>query len=237
MGEKKAFSTSEYMGRAITVYKENFLSLLNFSCAASFPLIFRMLLQASSDPDIVTLGMLVGPLVFCGYVFFFLCLVFAAASFVQGQLLGAKEVMAYVWSRFWRGVGAYLIFGVAVLGGVFLLVIPGVYCYTVLSFFSLAILLEDKGLWAAFKRSDDLVKGFFWPVLGANGIVVLATLVLFVPLILGMKMMGATDSVLFVLLGVVGAVIAPIFVIFYYFIYDFLKDEKDGRLNISVQGS
>ncbi len=237
MATNSSFAVSDFLGRSLTVYKENFALLLNFSCAASAPVIFKMLLQSSSDPALAALGTLLGPATFCLYVFFFLCLMYLAASLIEGQVLSGKEAVAYVWSKFWRGVGAYLIFGIAVLGGLVLLVVPGVYCFTVLSFFPFAILLEDKGLWAAFKRSVELVKGSFWPVLGANGVVLFITIAVFIPLTLGLKMMGVGDTVLFVILGIVGALMAPAFVVFYYLIYDFLKNEKDGTLNISVRES
>jgi hypothetical protein len=235
--DMKSLPVSDFLGRSITTYKENFLLLLNFSCAASAPVIFKMLLQSSEDQGLAALGTLLGPVVFCVYVFFFLCLIFVAASLMQGQVLEPKEVMAHVWKKFWQGIACYLVFGIAVMAGLFLLIVPGIYCFTVLSFFAFAVLLEDKGVWASFKRSDELVKGSFWPVLGANAIIMLLMAGLFLPIILGLKMMGVGDLILFVILGVAGALVAPAFIIFYYLIYDQLKNEKDGALNISVRSS
>lgn len=237
MASKSSFSISDLLGRSITSYKENFIMLFNFSCAASAPVILRMLLQASTDEGISALGLLLGPVVFCVYVFFFMCLVFTAASLVQGQVVGARDVMLHVKSRFFRALGAYLIFAVLIFAGCVLLVVPGIYCLTVLLFYPFAILLEEKGIWDAFKRSQELVKGSFWSVLAANGTAFLISLGMFLPLFIGLKMMDCSDGVLLLLLGIVGTLTAPVFVIYYYFIYDNLKVATDGTLNISVRNS
>ncbi|MFH0754025.1 MAG: YciC family protein [Candidatus Omnitrophota bacterium] len=232
MALNRIFSISDCLGRSITAYRENFTLLLNFSLAASAPVVFRMLLQTTADEGLAALGMLLGPMVFCSYVFFFMCQVFVVSNSMQGQALGAKEVMGYVRARFLRLLGAYFLFTMVVFLGFFLLVIPGVYALTVLMFYPFIIMIEDKKLWDSFKRSYELVKGYFWPVLGANAAVFLISLALFIPVFIALRMMGSSDVILLIILGVMGTLTAPLFVIFYYLIYDALKIEKDGVLNI-----
>ena len=57
--------------------------------------------------------------------------------------------------------------GVAIAIGFVLLFVPGVYLLTVWAVLAPVIVVEDSGVFAAFGRSRSLVKGNFWPVLGA----------------------------------------------------------------------
>lgn len=227
-------SFTEYFGRAMTLYAENFLALVNFSFACIAPTIFKALFDATDDPGVSLLGLLLAPIVFGVYTFFSMCLTYMTASLAMGQGVTAKDAMGYVAARFLRGVGGYLLLSLAVIVGFVLLIVPGIYCFTVFYFFIYEILLEDKGIIASFKRSDELVRHRFWRVLAAHGLVFLLTALLFMPLVIGMKMMGLDNGLSMVLTGVVAALLMPVFVAFYYFIYADLKVEYDGVINISV---
>ncbi len=229
---KSMLSLSEYFGRAVTLYAEHFLVLVNLSFACIAPTIFKSLMDGEGGVSLI--GIFLTPVVFCMYTFFLMSLTYMIASLAMEHPLTAGDAMKYVRTKFFKGLGGYLLLGLGVMAGLFLLILPGIYCFTVFYFFVFALLLEDKGVWDAFKRSDELVRPRFWKVLAAHGLVFLLTLVLLTPLVVGVRMLGFGDEITVVFLGVVAALILPVLIAFYYFIYAALKVEHDGVMNISV---
>jgi len=152
----------------------------------------------------------------------------------MGQRITSSEAMAHVWAKFLRGAGGYLLLSLAVIAGIKLLILPGVYCFTVFYFFIFEILLQDKGLLASFKRSDELVRYRFWRVLAAHALVFCLTALFFVPFVIGMAMLGLGNGVSIVLTGAIAALFMPVFVGFYYFIYADLSAEHDAAINTPV---
>ena len=225
---KDTSSFVEYFSRAVTLYAENFTVLVNFSFACVTPTVLKTILDGADETGVSLLGLILTPFIFLVYTFFLMCLTHMTASLGMGQGISAKDVMAHVAARFLRGVGAYFLLSFAVLAGLFLLIVPGIYCFTVFYFFIFALLLEDKGLLDSFKRSDELVRPHFWKVLAAHGLVFCLMALLFVPLVVGASMMGLGSGVSMVLTGVAAAVVMPVFIAFYYFIYADLKAGHDG---------
>jgi hypothetical protein len=64
--------------------------------------------------------------------------------------------------------------GIAIFIGLFLLIVPGLFLLTIWAVISPSIVVEDKGVFEAFGRSRELVRGNGWPVFGA---IVLAFLI------------------------------------------------------------
>lgn len=231
---KSTISFPEYFGQAVTLYAENFQVLLNFSFAASALTIFKALLDATDESGVSFIGLLLTPLVFAAYTFFSMCLIYMTASLATGHALTAGEAVKYVRTKCLKGMGGYLLLSLAVIAGLVLLLLPGIYCFTVFYFFIFPILLEDMGVMAAFKRCQEFVRPRFWKVLAAHGLVFLLMVILILPLVIGTRMMGFGGGVMPVLIGVVTSLVMPVFVGFYYFIYMALKAEHDGRMNIAV---
>lgn len=90
----------------------------------------------------------------------------AAATFV-GRDLDIAESYRFGLSRFWSIVLVGLLVGLAVLGGLILLVIPGIFIAVRLSSSIAALVIEDRRGRAALSRSWNLVAGMWWPVFGA----------------------------------------------------------------------
>ncbi len=230
-GESKSIFFSEYLGRAITLYADNFSALMLFSFACAAPAVFNALLNAVGLPFV---SFLLIPVIFCVHIFFLMCMTYMVVSLAMDRQVTAGEVMVYVRDRSLRGIGGYLLLTLVVLLGFMLLILPGIFCFTVGYFFIFVILLEDMGVVAAFKRSYALVSPCFWKVLGAHGLVFLLTGVLLLPFFVGMTMMGFDREIVMPFIGVVAALSMPAFVAFYYFIYTDLKAGLDGVMNISV---
>jgi MFS family permease len=71
-------------------------------------------------------------------------------------------------------IGASLLYGLGVGIGFFLLIVPGCILLTIWAVIAPAIVIEKRGVFAAFGRSRELVRGFGWPVFGT---VIVATLI------------------------------------------------------------
>ncbi len=74
-------------------------------------------------------------------------------------------------------LGAGILAGLGVGAGFLLLVVPGLYLATIWAVIAPAIVIERRGVFDAFGRSRQLVKGQGWPVLGT---IVVAYLISFV---------------------------------------------------------
>jgi hypothetical protein len=79
-------------------------------------------------------------------------------------------------------VGASILAGVGEAVGFFLLIVPGCILLTIWAVIAPAIVIERAAVFAAFRRSQELVRGYGWPVFGsviaATLIALVATLVL-----------------------------------------------------------
>lgn len=71
---------------------------------------------------------------------------------------GAPRFFSFIWAGVLMALISFL--------GFMLLVIPGIYWVILYSLYPYALLIEDKRGWSALKRSRELVKGYWWAVLG-----------------------------------------------------------------------
>ncbi len=118
-------------------------------------------------------------------------------------------------------IGAGLLWELGIAVGFLLLIVPGLILITIWAVVVPAIVIEGAGVFEAFGRSRELVRGSGWPVFGVIMLGVLITSVVFLPIIVvSLPTIHHSGSHLFVLphrslsyiaLSVVGsAVIAPV---------------------------
>jgi uncharacterized membrane protein len=89
-------------------------------------------------------------------------------------------------------IGAGLIFAVAIMIGMFLLVVPGIIIMLMWSVAGPAIVVEHDGVMRALSRSAELTKGFRWKILGLFLVLLVVYMLLFVALgVVGLRAMPA----------------------------------------------
>jgi hypothetical protein len=170
----------------------------------------------------------------------------AAADALEGRTPGFWRSYAAVISRLDRLVLAALRFQITLqLLMIVILGIPfAVYLFTRWFFFPQAIMLEKAGPGEAFKRSGDLVTGFWWRVFGILlAITILSSVpVAFVGLVLlpglpgGIEGLGLLPTPLVVsatVTSVIGAIMLP-FVISAQTILFFDQRERRGRATLAT---
>jgi hypothetical protein len=79
----------------------------------------------------------------------------------------AQDLMRSVLPVFWPLLGASFLTGIGIAGGLFLLIVPGLYLLTVWAVVAPVIVIERRRVTDALGRSRQLVRGSGWPVLGA----------------------------------------------------------------------
>jgi hypothetical protein len=123
-------------------------------------------------------GILLGSLVGLAGIFWLQgALVIAIDDVRDGRAdLSIGQTLERVTPRLGTLVLAGLIAGVAIGIGFLLLIIPGLYLLTIWLVIVPAIMLEGRGVGEAFGRSQELVRGYGWSVLG----VIVLTFLIFV---------------------------------------------------------
>lgn len=125
-------------------------------------------------------------------------------------------------------IGAGLLAGIGIGIGFLLFVIPGLFLMTIWAVIAPAIVLERVGVFQAFGRSRELVRGDGWRVFGV--IVSVVIIVFVVRAILGAIAVGIDDStvarIIFDWIG--SSLTAPITAIVAAVIYFHLKGVKEG---------
>lgn len=152
---------------------------------------------------------------------------------VMNPAIGIKEAYHAAKPFFWRYVVLSLMIGFVILGGLILLVIPGI-IFMVWFSFSYYVLIEEgiSGV-DAMKRSKSLVSGKWFAVFGRLLVVFIGGIVIgsIFSVLTGMvdQMVGAT------LISIVGmfanAVVAPISVAYLYLLY---KELKQGSVVVNA---
>jgi hypothetical protein len=93
---------------------------------------------------------------------------------VLGQPVTIREAWQHVRPRIWSLIGVSVLFTLIVIGGTILLVIPGIWLYTLFSLASTALILEGAKVGRAFGRSNELLRDAWWRTFG---ILLLAALI------------------------------------------------------------
>jgi len=127
-------------------------------------LMFAISAPEGQKPDVaafVLLGVAVaGAIIF--YLWFYLAALCRIGGIAYGQDLSFRACMATGLRRLFPVVVASILYGLALMGGFVLLIIPGFIVWLTLAFYALCIVLEGDGILESLRHSHRLVWGNWW---------------------------------------------------------------------------
>jgi uncharacterized membrane protein len=107
--------------------------------------------------------------------------------------------------QFFKYWGASILYGIAVMFGIFLLVIPGIYLAIRLQFFGYFIVDKHQGPMEALKSSFTITHGIFWQLftfgLVLAGINIIGFFCLLLGLFVSIPVTGLAVALVYLLLG------------------------------------
>jgi hypothetical protein len=119
-----------------------------------------------------------------------------------GELLRSVEPV------FWQLVAVSILFGIGVAIGFALLIVPGLILFVIWSVVAPVTVLERPGVWKAFGRSREVVRGNGWNVFGV--IVIVGVIVFLVSIAVGLIASGLGSFGHAVVQWAVNSAIAPV---------------------------
>ena len=196
------------IGEAFSIYRDNAAALLG-SAAVVFLVVGLIsgLLQVPGSPALALLAAIVR---FAGYALFTGFVVRLVQDVRDGrrdQTVG--DLFSAAAPAILPLIGFGLLFGLGVSIGLVLLIVPGLILLTIWSVGAPAIVVERAGVFEAFGRSRELVRGNGWSVFGT--LVLVFLIVLAIQLVL--TVLGAVigDAGLVIAAIVSTAITAPVF--------------------------
>jgi hypothetical protein len=118
------------------------------------------------------------------------------------------DLLASVSHVFWPLLAVSLLFGIGVAIGFVLLIIPGLYLLVIWSVVAPVTVLEQPGVFDAFRRSRELVRGNGWAVFGVIVVVFLAVAVVSIAVGIAASGLGSAGRAL--VQWAVNGLVAPV---------------------------
>jgi hypothetical protein len=91
--------------------------------------------------------------------------------------LSIRETVSAALPSLWPVAGASILAGIAITIGLFLVIVPGLFLITIWAVLVPVIVIERSGVFAAFRRSQELVRGRGWHVFATLVLVFLIMIV------------------------------------------------------------
>lgn len=199
----REMSVGEILDSALKIYRDNWKTFLAIVAIVMVPYIFLQSILVSSftpadidftdpgsfDPTTFTpetpgFGRFFGPSVLLGLVLTFIITPFvtgavakATADIYLGSDPEVGDTYSFALGKFGSLLLVSILYGLVVVGGFILLIIPGIYFAIKYIFSTTAVVVESRSGTDALKRSGALSKDFFWKILGT---VVLTTIIVFI---------------------------------------------------------
>lgn len=89
-----------------------------------------------------------------------------ALKFVDKQTPEFNDLFTSFKGYFWRYIGASILFGLIVAGGMFLLIVPGIIWAIKFQYFGYLIVDQNLGVMDSLKKSSEITNGVKLPLLG-----------------------------------------------------------------------
>lgn len=167
VSELPAVGVRAVLGATARVYRHRFgvlagSALVVFGLSALFDVLVEVVGERVSDyPGLVAPLFLAASVATFGTTFFAGLLDRVVGEEERGhprQRLG--QVLRTL--PYWRLIGADVLLALGAVVAVLILIFPGLIFYTFFSLVGPAVVMEDRGVFDAFRRSARLVRGHFW---------------------------------------------------------------------------
>ena len=162
-------------------------------------------------------------------------LVKAAQDIRDGRAdLTIGQTISAAWEVIGPVAGASILAGIAIVVGLFLLIVPGLFLITIWAVIVPAIVIERVGAMSSFGRSRNLVRGNGWNVFGI--LVITFLILLGVELVIGLILSPLNSTALSNAISTVvaGSLVAPFQALVVTTIYYRLLGVESGRLRRSA---
>lgn len=196
-------SPASVVGRILEIYRAQFVVLVGTALVLYAIQLVAYLLLGSSASVALTILLLALGVLYQGIV----------VELVQDLQDGRRdhsvaELIRRVEPVFWSLVAVSILFGLGVAVGLFFLLIPGLILLVMWSVVAPVTVIERPGVFAAFRRSQELVRGNGWNVFAVIVVVFLAVIVISVAVVLLASPLGPVGQAL--VQWAVNAVLAPL---------------------------
>lgn len=214
------------LSQAFALYKTKFSSVAVLGIPLFLATVITSLVTAGIDPAsasevLATLPTLTAAAVLAGLVSMAIeiSLIESAAGRLKGYLPPAKKFLAVLWTS--------VLAGLLVLIGLVFLIIPGIILMIRYALALPVVVLESARGMAALKRSQELVKGHWWGVLGRLIFVAVVTGLL--SMLIGLPFGAAGDDPTplgqVMLAAAAGFLTVPLGAFYTYFMYRDLESQ------------
>ncbi len=163
------FSLGSVLGRGFGVYLKNFIPFSIIAALVYSPLVIYTVITLSGPldldaltlyPSILALGTFVLSLIATG------AMMYGTFQQLRGRPAGMGESLAAGLKRMFPVLGVGILVGLCVLGGIILLIVPGLIFYCMLWLAVPVAVVEKPGVMASLKRSAELTKGYRGSIFG-----------------------------------------------------------------------
>ncbi len=140
------------------------LALLIAWVANGIPSGLQGLCYSCNSGGLAILGTILAIISFVVGVFMYMAFTRIGLRFTAGETADYADLyLSY--PLFWKFLGGYILYGLIVLGGLILLIVPGIYWGIKYHFFAYFIIDEGVGPTEALKRSGEITYGAKWELL------------------------------------------------------------------------
>ncbi|MBP2642551.1 MAG: hypothetical protein H6Q67_438 [Firmicutes bacterium] len=233
----------ELLDNTFSLYKRQFKSYVTFAAVGFLlnmllnimELVFGLnLVRATGITIIVILGIMIVSFVI--WLSMDGGLIKKAAEQILEREISNGEAYRFGFRKSGKIFLSYLLYGIIVMIGLLLLIIPGIYLMFSFALARQALIIEGVGAWTALKRSRQLIKGSWWRVTWFIFLISAITIILiYVPFlilaVLNVWMFGAGlhgQIVNLILVTIVSCLVVPIPVIACTLLYYDLKVRKEN---------
>lgn len=173
--EIRSYSIGESLGKAFSIYLDNFVPLVMIFLAANVPGIIQIfLLSMQADITIAVIGnvpitLFSSLLTFASLAISYACMG-VAILLISQRYLGKKvnfgELFSNMSSLIFPLLGLSIISTLYIALGFILLIVPGIIWAMGICLSSYVLVIEKKSIFQSMERSKELMKGYKWKIFG-----------------------------------------------------------------------